>query len=137
MRRNFHEVEKPTVMIIPMIDIMLFLLVFFMISTLYMVQLNTISVNLPAAAAVERETKPNIVSVTVTAKGDVYYDKSQDPETDLSGKVKASLAADPKTIFVIRGDKKTDYEAVTAVLDTLKNAGAHHVSLATESKSRS
>jgi biopolymer transport protein ExbD len=57
MRRDFHITDKPVIMIIPMIDIMLFLLVFFMISTLYMVQLNSLSVNLPAAAASQRETQ--------------------------------------------------------------------------------
>ncbi|MDY6296364.1 MAG: biopolymer transporter ExbD, partial [Schwartzia succinivorans] len=51
MRRNFHETKEPAVMIIPMIDIMLFLLVFFMVSSIFMVQSNTIQVNLPAASA--------------------------------------------------------------------------------------
>ena len=50
MRRNFHEVREPLVMIIPMIDIMLFLLVFFMLSTMYMVNASTVQVNLPQAA---------------------------------------------------------------------------------------
>ena len=54
MRRDYRVVKEPTVMIIPMIDIMLFLLVFFMISTIYMVQANTLPVNLPAAAAARR-----------------------------------------------------------------------------------
>ena len=50
MRRDYRIEKEPTVVIIPMIDIMLFLLVFFMISTIYMVQANTLPVNLPAAA---------------------------------------------------------------------------------------
>ena len=51
MRRDFRITKEPLVMIIPMIDIMLFLLVFFMISTIYMVQTNTVQVALPQAAA--------------------------------------------------------------------------------------
>lgn len=50
-KRNFHLLSQPEVIIIPMIDIMLFLLVFFMVSTIYMVHLNTLPVNLPAAQA--------------------------------------------------------------------------------------
>ena len=42
MRRNFHDVREPLVMIVPMIDIMLFLLVFFMLSTMYMVNASTL-----------------------------------------------------------------------------------------------
>ena len=45
-KRNFHLLSQPEVIIIPMIDIMLFLLVFFMVSTIYMVHLNTLPVNL-------------------------------------------------------------------------------------------
>ena len=49
-KRNFHLLSQPEVIIIPMIDIMLFLLVFFMVSTIYMVHLNTLPVNLPGGA---------------------------------------------------------------------------------------
>ena len=48
--RNRRSFRKPEVMIIPMIDIMFFLLVFFMLSTLYMVDLKTIPVNMPKVA---------------------------------------------------------------------------------------
>lgn len=137
MRRDFHTQEKPTVMIIPMIDIMLFLLVFFMISTLYMVQLNTLPINLPAAASAPREMRPELVSVTVTAKGEVFYDMDTRPSSDIAARAAAKLAENPEVIFVIRGDKKASYEDVTDVLDVLKSAGVQHVSLATETKPRS
>ncbi|MBQ8920070.1 MAG: biopolymer transporter ExbD [Acidaminococcaceae bacterium] len=133
-RRDFHSLKSPSVIIIPMIDIMLFLLVFFMISTIYMVQLNTLPVNLPAAAAVQRETRPAIISVTVTKDGNVFYDKDQKPSLILSPRIRQDLAKNKETIFVIRGDRKTSYEAITRVLDTLKQSGAKHVSLATEDK---
>ena len=73
-KRNFHLLSQPEVIIIPMIDIMLFLLVFFMVSTIYMVHLNTLPVNLPAAQAAQSETKPTVVSVTVNKAGHVFYD---------------------------------------------------------------
>ena len=53
--RDRHGFEKPEVMIIPMIDIMFFLLVFFMLSTLYMVNLKTIPVNMPKAQSAETQ----------------------------------------------------------------------------------
>ncbi len=133
-KRDFHSLKAPSVIIIPMIDIMLFLLVFFMISTIYMVQLNTLPVNLPAAAAVQRESRPAIISVTVTRDGNVFYDKDQKPSLILSPRIRKDLAKNKETIFVIRGDRKTSYEAITRVLDTLKLSGARHVSLAAEDK---
>jgi len=55
-RRSF---TKPEVMIIPMIDVMFFLLVFFMISTLYMVDVKTIAVHLPQAVHADTQAKVN------------------------------------------------------------------------------
>ena len=136
MRRDFRIAEQPKVMIIPMIDIMLFLLIFFMISTAYMVQLNTLSVDLPTAAAAQRETKPNLISITVTDQGIVLYDKEQMPSENLAERIRESLAVDTETVFVLRGDRKASYENVTEVLDVLKQSGARHVSIATERKGR-
>ena len=119
-----------------MIDIMLFLLVFFMVSTIYMVHLNTLPVNLPAAQAAQSETKPTVVSVTVNKAGHVFYDMDANPTAGISERVKKTLAEKPETIFVIRGDRDTNYADITSVLDSLKAAGARHVSLAAESGKR-
>lgn len=66
--RDRRQFTKPEVMIIPMIDIMFFLLVFFMISTLYMVDLKTVGVDLPQAVHAEAQTKVNYV-VTMKKTG--------------------------------------------------------------------
>lgn len=91
-KRNFHLLSQPEVIIIPMIDIMLFLLVFFMVSTIYMVHLNTLPVNLPAAQAARSETKPTVVSVTVNKAGHVFYDMDTKPTAGISERVKKTLA---------------------------------------------
>ena len=136
MRRDFRIAEQPKIMIIPMIDIMLFVLVFFMVSTIYMVQLNTLPVNLPAAAAAQRETKPNLVSITITEQGDIVYDKDDLPAENLAERIRNSLTVDSETVFVLRGDRKASYEDMATVLDLLKQSGARHVSIATELKGR-
>lgn len=133
-RRDFREKTQPLVMIIPMIDIMLFLLVFFMISTIYMVQTNTLPVSLPQSSTANQETRPNVVPITVLASGEVLFDKDSVPNQQLSEKVHSALAADKNTIFVLRGDKAARYESVVAVLDLLKKSGANRVSIATELK---
>ena len=132
MRRNFHEVRDPLVMIIPMIDIMLFLLVFFMLSTMYMVNASTVQVNLPQAASAQQDTRPHIVSITVTERGEILFDRDDTPTKELTARVKERLTEDPETVFVVRGDKKTDYQYIVSVFDALKEAGTRHVSIATE-----
>ena len=134
MRRDYREKQQPLVMIIPMIDIMLFLLVFFMISTIYMVQTNTIQVSLPHASKAVRETRPGIVPITVTGTGDILYDKYTVPSGDLAKRVKETLEADSETVFVLRGDRSVPYEHVVYVLDILKKSGTKNISIATEIK---
>ena len=67
--RNYRETKQPDLNIIPMIDIMFFLLVFFMLSTMYMVEQKTIPVNLPQATSATIDNKTNF---TVTLKAVSY-----------------------------------------------------------------
>ena len=134
-RRDFREKTQPLVMIIPMIDIMLFLLVFFMLGTIYMVQTNSLPVNLPQASTAAQETRPNVIPITVLASGEVLFDKDSEPSQKLVEKIHAAISADKDTIFVLRGDKSARYENIVAVLDLLKKSGARKVSIATELKS--
>ena len=131
-RRDFRERTQPLVMIIPMIDIMLFLLVFFMLSTLYMVQVNTLQVNLPTAASAAPETRPTVLPITVTSGGNIFFDDVKVEEEELSSKVSAAVEANGDTVFVLRGDRTVPYERVVTVLDFLKRAGAKRIALATD-----
>lgn len=134
MRRDYRLKKEPLVMIVPMIDIMLFLLVFFMLSTLYMTETSTVRVALPQASTATSETSPNVVTLTVTAEGKVLFGTETMPSTNLEMQIQNALQNDAHTIFVLRGDRKADYGQVIAVLDTLKRLGAHRVSMATETK---
>ena len=134
-RRNFRENNQPLVMIIPMIDIMLFLLVFFMISTIYMVQTNNIQVNLPQTENSQpQDVKPNIIKVTVMANGEIMFGEDKVQSRQLAQKVYDTLSADSDAVFVLLGDKSTRYEQVVNVLDVLKKSGVKHLSIATEVK---
>lgn len=131
--RDFREKNQPLVMIIPMIDIMLFLLVFFILSTIYMVQTNNFQVNLPQSeTAAEKEIQPKIIPVTVTKSGEVLFDDSKILLKNLPPLVQHALKNDNDAIFVLYGDKETQYEKVVAVLELLKKSGVRHLSIATE-----
>ena len=133
-RRDFREKKQPLVMIIPMIDIMLFLLVFFMLSTIYMVQTNNFNVDLPKSEGTRQEVEPKVAAITVTADGEIFYEDSQILDKNLIQLVNHELNKDSETIFVIYGDKSAQYENVAKVLEVLKKSGARHVSIATELK---
>lgn len=133
-RRDFRQIEKPLVMIIPMIDIMLFLLVFFMLGTFQMVRTNNFAVNLPQSETRQKETSPPKVTVTVTASGDLLFEEEKILFLQLPAKIKQTLNEDAATVFVIYGDRATKYESVVKVLELLKKSGACQVSIATEIK---
>jgi Biopolymer transport protein len=115
-----------------MIDIMLFLLVFFMISSISMIQANAIRVNLPAGQSAENDMKPHTVMITITSSGDILYEQDTKPTKDFDEKIKAKVAGDPDAVFVVRGDRKAPYENIAYALDALKAAGVQHISISVD-----
>lgn len=132
--RDFREKSQPLVMIIPMIDIMLFLLVFFMLSTIYMVQTNNFEVNLPQSEGTQQEIQPKVIAITVMKSGEILYEDTKILNKNLPQMIHYALNEDSESIFVLYGDKETPYEKVVAVLELLKKSGVRHVSIATEIK---
>lgn len=127
-RRAF---SKPEVMIIPMIDIMFFLLVFFMLSTLYMVDLKTIPVNMPKVQNAQSQTNVNYL-VTMKADGALYLEnKLIDEDTLLQG-AKEKYVENNNFAVVIRADESIDYGKIMALLDKFKAIGITKFGLATE-----
>lgn len=121
-RRAF---SKPEVMIIPMIDIMFFLLV------LYMVDLKTIPVNMPKVQNAQSQTNVNYL-VTMKADGTLYLEnKLIDEDTLLQG-AKEKYEENNNFAVVIRADENVDYGKIMALLDKFKAAGITKFGLATE-----
>lgn len=127
--------QQPKLMIIPMIDIIFFLLVFFMMSTLYMVDQQLIPVHLPQAQSAQNE-KPHSIAITVTAEGKILFDKEEIPLELLQKRTQIELNKQNDIVFILRSDKQVEYGKVVAALDELKLAGAQRISIATERKGK-
>jgi len=133
--RSMRNEDTPQLMIIPMIDIIFFLLVFFMMSTLYMVQQNTIPINLPEASARQNDI-PQSINITIMSDGKVVYEKEEIPLELLKKRVTLQMSSQPESVFILRGDRQAEYGKVVAVMDELKQAGARRVAVATDTKAR-
>jgi biopolymer transport protein ExbD len=133
--RSLRIENQPELMIIPMIDIIFFLLVFFMMSTLYMVEQHTIPINLPQATAVQQELSKNI-NITILQDGRIMFDQEEIPLPLLQKRIGVELAKQPENLFVVRADKASEYGHVVTVLDELKLSGARRVAVATDQKGR-
>ncbi len=123
---------KPEVMIIPMIDIMFFLLVFFMLSTLYMVNLKTISVDMPKADHAEMQTSVTYL-VTMKKDGSLWLEDKEIDEKTLLVQAKNENKKNPKFALVLRADQQLDYGKIVVFLDHLKAQGILHFGLAADS----
>ena len=131
--RDRHNFDNPKVMIIPMIDIMFFLLVFFMLSTLYMVNLKTIPVNMPKAQSAETQMSANYL-ITMKSDGSLWLEDKLIGEKELIAKAKEENAKNPRFAVVIRADQNLDYGMVIGLLDKFKSAGITKFGLAAESR---
>ena len=134
MRRRTLGVEKePTIMIIPMIDIVFFLLVFFMVGTLYMNTEQQIPLNLPSTStSTAKSIEPIIITLTTSHK--LYIDNREISADNLSQEVQDIVRTTPRQAFVIRASKDVYYNEVIALLDMLKVNGAKYISVATDRK---
>lgn len=131
--RSLRTTSKPKIMIIPMIDIIFFLLVFFMMSMLTMVVQKSMPVQLPQAttANIDLERK---VPITITNTGQIYVESQA---VSLEGMIRYLQAEKVKggdIVVILRGDAKVEYGSFVTVLDTLKQMGIVKISIATDSK---
>lgn len=131
--RSRRSIQKPEVMIIPMIDIMFFLLVFFMLSTLYMVNIKTIPVSMPKTENAQMQPHVNYL-VTVNKNGELYLEDKVIDEKSLIAKAQEENKKNPKFAVVIRADKDVNYAQLMALLDDFKSAGVFRLGLASEKK---
>lgn len=128
--RNYRDTKQPDLNIIPMIDIMFFLLVFFMLSTMYMVEQKTIPVNLPQATSAAIDNKTNF-TVTLKDDGSIYLEDQQTDIQTLLMQATKEQKNNPSFAIIIRADKDINYDKVVSFIDTLKKAGITRFGLAT------
>lgn len=115
--------RKTRLEIIPLIDVMFFLLASFMMVSLTMTKQQTIKVNLPVASATQSDFKPDMINLAVNATGDVFYDKAAITLPELDRKLAERFGKDPATPVYISADEKTRWTDMVKALDAAKRAG--------------
>jgi biopolymer transport protein ExbD len=123
--------KKARIEIIPMIDTMFFLLVFFMVATLSMAVQRGLPVNLPASASAKADI-PDTVSITVTADGAVFVNKEAVPVTALRDRLRGVQQVRTEPSVVVNADEAVRYGLVVEVLDAVKQAGLTKLAIATK-----
>ncbi|MEE3452990.1 ExbD/TolR family protein [Dialister sp.] len=135
MKLSSMNVEKkPKIMIIPMIDIIFFLLVFFMMSMLTMVTQKTVNLNLPQTASAKLNVEKTL-PISVTSDGTIYVEQEKISKDDFHRRMEIEKNRNPDLAIVLRADSKSEHGDFVFVLDQLKSVGISKIGIATESKS--
>jgi len=122
--------KKARIEIIPLIDIMFFLLASFMMASLTMIRMQSIKMDLPTATAATRDFKPDIVNVAVDKKGDIFIEKKQVTTAELHSYLSNKFRINTNVPVYISGDKDATHGSVIRVLDLVRREGIQKVSFA-------
>ncbi|MFN0068520.1 MAG: ExbD/TolR family protein [Limisphaerales bacterium] len=125
--RSRRKDNKARIEIIPLIDIMFFLLACFMLVSLSMTQLRSIKVNLPTAATAAPEQKPDFFTVSVDKAGKIYFDKEPVDRQGLLVELMKVYTADTNVRVFINGDREAVLGPVIDVLDRVRSVGISKV----------
>jgi biopolymer transport protein ExbD len=122
--------KKSRLEIIPLIDIMFFLLASFMMISLQMQIVRTVKANLPTATLATASTKPDILNLLVNRDGQVFVDKKPISFADLDTMLTKRFNANTNLPVFITGAADATHGSVVFVLDLVKRAGISHVAIA-------
>ena len=126
--------RRARIEIIPLIDIIFFLLATFVMVSLSMVKNKGIPVNLPVAATAQPQERKDFASISITEKGEVFFDKQLVTPAELEAALKDLLAANPEPKIFINGDTKAEYGKAVEVLDTMHRLGIAKIAIETRTQ---
>jgi len=127
--------KKARIEIIPLIDIMFFLLASFMMVSLSQVHMKGIKVNLPTGVSGQTQSKRDYISVSVDKDGHYFFDKEEMPnEEELQTRLLKVHESSPEAKVFLRGDRDTAHLNVSHLLDMLRAAGFYKISFEIKSE---
>jgi biopolymer transport protein ExbD len=126
--------EEPEINLIPMIDVLLVIIIFLMLSTTYS-KFSGLEINLPTADSSKQVEQPNEIDVAVTSAGQVLINKSPLTVTDvksIADGLRRAAGTRPDPVIVINADAKATHQSVVDVMQAAQTAGYPHISFATQ-----
>ena len=122
--------KKGRIEIIPLIDIMFFLLAAFMMASLSMMRLQSLKMNLPTATVASATKKPDIVNIAVDQLGNVAVDKQPFNYAQLGQFLSNRFALNTNVSVYITADDNATHGMVIGVLDLVRGVGIQNASFA-------
>ena len=127
--------DEPEINLIPLIDVLLVIIIFLMLTTTY-AKFSGLEINLPTADSSQQNEPPNEVNVAVTATGQVLINKTPLAATDvraISEALQRAVGGRKDPVIVINADAKATHQSVVDIMQAAQVAGYPHISFATQS----
>ena len=113
-----------------MIDVVFFLLVFFMLFTTFKTTPSGLEINLPQAKSVEQQQEDETVKINIASSGKIFMNSKLTTKDELKNNIASSVSKSTETIFIIKADEKVAYRQVINVMDLVRQAGGYRLTLA-------
>jgi biopolymer transport protein ExbD len=131
--RDFRQDDTPEINMIPLIDVVLCLIIFFVITTTFDTR-SVLKLELPRADGQPAETQSNALSVLVNADGRYFIGDREALRTDVESLKRTIVdvaGADRERSVLLRADARTPHQAVVTALDALGQLGFRRIAIAT------
>src|SRR5215831_19463790 len=122
--------HKARIEIIPLIDIMFFLLASFMLASLALIRLQSIKMDLPTGQQATKSTRKDLINLKVTKNGDYFVDKKLLSSVELRSYVSNAFHTNANTVVYITGDPDATHGMIIDALDLVRQEGIQKVSFA-------
>jgi biopolymer transport protein ExbD len=133
MKIDLQTLKKPRIEMLPLIDIVFLLLVFFIYAMLSMAVHRGLPILLPTSSSAEIE-KQLVLSVTVKADGSIYLDKEPTGLDNLAALLKSKAKEGEEPGVLLFADRNLSYQKLFRVLDQIRTAGVQRISLQAEAE---
>ncbi|MDJ0678564.1 MAG: biopolymer transporter ExbD [Xenococcaceae cyanobacterium MO_167.B52] len=134
MRLPNEPDRPPQINIVPMIDVIFAILVYFIVSSLFLTRSEGLPVNLPQATTVQLQ-KTKQITVSLDQKGTLVVDNQPTQLTQLKSKVENLIKSEQTTVVVIKADKVVSHGQVVDVLDQLRQIPQVQIAIAAKKES--
>jgi biopolymer transport protein ExbD len=131
-RTSYFDAQRPRVEVIPMIDIMMFLLVFFVVVSLKMIAGTGVAMELPGSSTAQ-QIKSSTITIGVTKSGETVVDGKPLAGDALRAKL---TALKPPVEVVLAGDKDVSLQSLLSVMDVVRGAGITTVGIAAKAEKK-
>jgi biopolymer transport protein ExbD len=126
--------EEPEINLVPLIDVMMVILIFLMITTTYS-KYTELQINLPTADAEKQLERPNEVAVLVNAQGQYVINKAPVAYSSidqLAGELRRAASSLKEPVVVISADANATHQSVIRVMEAARSAGLSQITFTTQ-----